>query len=179
MKPRVEAADDTARLPLISVAQHGYRPEITALRVAAASAVGAVLAWALKAVVIAAAGGLDQSPLEGPLFFVGLILISLAFAAAGVAIAAGRGAFVRVLGALSGVVAGLALFMVVETATGTLVPDSAGWVQEEAGLWAASAITAVLLVTWLMRRQSDRPGRARACLTDRVRDSRQGDRHEP
>ena len=36
--------------------------------------VGAVVAWGVKALVIGLAGGLDKSPLEGPLFILGLAL---------------------------------------------------------------------------------------------------------
>lgn len=66
---------------------------------------GAVAAWALKATAIAVAGGLDQSPFEGPLFGLGLILLLTAFAATGLAITTGRRTGMRVLGAGGGLLA--------------------------------------------------------------------------
>ena len=124
-----------------------------AVRLAAFAAVGAVVAWVLKAIVIAVAGGLDQSPLESPLFILGLLLISIAFAAGGFAAAEGRGTAMRAAGVVGGVVVGLLLFILVETAVGAVVPDSAGWVKEEAGLWVASVVTAAVMFGWLRRRQ--------------------------
>lgn len=124
-----------------------------ALRLAAFAAAGAVVAWVLKAIVIAAAGGLDQSALESPLFILGLLLISIAFAAGGFAAAEGRGTAMRAVGVVGGVVVGLLLFILVETAVGAVVPDSAGWVKEEAGLWVASVVTAAIMLGWLRRRQ--------------------------
>ena len=117
------------------------------------AAIGAVAAWVLKAIAIAVAGGLDQSPLEGPLFFLGLVLICVAFVAAGLAAAAGRDTGMRVLGGVGGLVGGLLLFILVESAVGAAVPDSAGWVKEEAGLWVASVLTAGFMLSWWRRRQ--------------------------
>lgn len=121
---------------------------MTSLRIAVLCAVGAVVAWGLKAVVIAVAGGLDRSPLEAPLFFLGLVLLVAAFVAAGLALTAGRGNVARVLGVVGALVVGIAVSGLVETGVGALVPGSAGWVQEEAGLWAISTMTAVAFLVW-------------------------------
>jgi hypothetical protein len=110
---------------------------------------GAVVAWGVKALAIWNAGGLDKSRLESPLFAVGLILIVLAYAALGLAFTAGRELWLRVTGLIVGIVVGTGLFLLVEEVVGTLVPDSAGWVQEEAGLWVGSALTAALVLGWL------------------------------
>lgn len=124
---------------------------MSAQRVATFAAIGAVAAWAAKAVAIAIAGGLDLSPAEGPLFLLGLALIVLAFGAAGLAAAAGRGPVLRALGALGGIAVGLIGFLLVEAAVGALVPSSAGWVQEEAGLWVASLLFAGAMLAWSRR----------------------------
>ena len=116
------------------------------------AAVGAVVAWALKAIAIAVAGGLSQSRLEGPLFFLGLIFIFVSFVAAGLAATASRGTALRILGALGGAVVGFLLFVLIETAVGAVVPTSAGWVREEAGLWVASVLVAAIMLGWQRRR---------------------------
>ena len=130
---------------------------MTALRAGVFAAVGAVVAWALKAIVIAAAGGLDRSPLEGPLFFLGLLLLATAFVAGGLALAVNRGTGVRIFGAIGGLLLGLLAFVLVEEAVGSMVPESAGWVREEAGLWVASVLTAALMLTWWRRRADREP----------------------
>lgn len=122
-----------------------------ARRIAALAAVGAVIAWAAKAVAIWVAGGLDESPLEGPLFVVGFLCLLIAFGAVGVALTRGRSTGLRVLGAVAALVVGLVLFVLVESLVGSLVPDDAGWVQEEAGLWVVSVATAAVLLAWLAR----------------------------
>jgi hypothetical protein len=121
---------------------------MTFRRTAALCAVGAVVAWGLKAVAIAVAGGLDRSPLEGPFFFLGLGLLVAAFVAAGLALTEGRKVAARILGTVGALVVGIAVSGLVERSVGALVPDSAGWVQEEAGLWAISTITAVAMLIW-------------------------------
>lgn len=90
---------------------------MTARRVAIGGALGAVITWGLMALAIWIAGGLDKSPLEGPLFFLGLRSIIVTFIALG-----------------------MVLFIVIEGLVGALVPASAGWVQEEAGLWTGSLV---------------------------------------
>ena len=122
--------------------------------VAASAAIGAVVAWGAKAGAIAAAGGLDRSALEGPLFLAGLLLLVLAFIAAGVSVAGG-GPVRRALGGAVAAVVGMVLFLAVETGISALLPESAGWVQEEAGLWVVGLLTAALLGgRWLRRRHS-------------------------
>jgi len=127
---------------------------MSSARLAVAAAVTAVLAWGLKAVAIAVAGGLDRSPLEGPLFFLGLVAVVVAFVAAGVAATRGRSAAVRALGGVAGFLVGLALSALVASVVGALVPESAGWVQEEAGLWAVGLLAVGL--TALVARRRDR-----------------------
>jgi hypothetical protein len=118
--------------------------EVSSARVAAVAAFGAVVVWGVKALVIWNAGGLDESRLESPLFGLGLVLIVLAYAALGLAVTAGRDPWLRVTGLIAGIVIGTALLLLIEEIVSSLVPDSAGWVQEEAGLWVGSVLTAGL-----------------------------------
>lgn len=128
-----------------------------AATIAVLCAVVAVAAWAAKAVAIAVAGGLDESPLEGPLFFVGLVAIVAAFGAFVVALAGERATGYRALAGVAGALLGLGAVVLVESLVGALVPSSAGWVQEEAGLWVAAALTAALLVVWYRGREASGP----------------------
>lgn len=128
-----------------------------AATIAVLCAVLAVAAWAAKAVAIAVAGGLDESPLEGPLFVVGLVAIVAAFGAFGVALAGRRAIGYRALAGVAGALLGLGAVILVESLVGALVPSSAGWVQEEAGLWVAAALTAALLIVWYRRRETSGP----------------------
>ncbi|MGY1915197.1 hypothetical protein [Blastococcus sp. SYSU DS0973] len=122
--------------------------------VAAAAAIGAVGAWLAKAVVIAASGGLGRSALEGPLFLTGLLLLVLAFIAGGVSVAGGGPARRALTGAVAAVV-GIALALLIETGVDAVLPESSGWVAEEAGLWAVSLLTAAVLGgRWLRRRNA-------------------------
>jgi hypothetical protein len=73
-------------------------------RMARLLALLALAVWLAKAVAIWAAGGLDQSALEAPLFFAGLLTY----------------------------------------AAGAVIPETAGWVTEEAGLWASAAVLVVV-----------------------------------
>jgi hypothetical protein len=104
--------------------------------------------WGLKAVAIGVAGGLDISPFESPLFFVGLIAIVVAFAALGVSVAGDRSTGVKVLAAIAGVVGGVVLSMVSSMIAEAVVPDSAGWVQAEAGLWVSALLAVAVTVYW-------------------------------
>jgi hypothetical protein len=134
---------------------------VNSARVAGAAAIGAVVAWGVKALAIWNAGGLDKSRFESPLFVLGLILITLAYAALGLAVTARRSLWLRIVGPVAGIVIGTGLVLVVEDVISGLVPDSAGWVQEEAGLWVGSALTAALALGWLVSRERRHVGDAR------------------
>jgi hypothetical protein len=129
---------------------------MTFLRTATLCAVGAVVAWGLKAVAIAVAGGLGRSPFEGPFFFLGLGRLPVAFVAAGLALTEGRNGAARVLGVVAALVVGIAVSGLLPAAMGALVPDSAGWVEAEAGLWAIGTITAATFLVWWSARRRDR-----------------------
>lgn len=125
---------------------------MTASRLSVLAAAASVVAWGLKAVAIGVAGGLDQSPLEGPLYLLGLVSIVVAFAALGVAVAGDRAVIVKIIGAVVGVLVGFALSMLASVAATAIIPDSAGWVQAEAGLWFSALLALGVTVYWRSRR---------------------------
>jgi len=128
---------------------------MTASRLAVLAAAASVVAWGLKAVAIGVAGGLDQSPFEGPLYLLGLVSIVVAFAALGVAVAGERAVIVKVIGAVVGVLVGFALSMLASLAATAIIPDSAGWVQAEAGLWFSALFALGVTVYWRTRRGAE------------------------
>lgn len=124
---------------------------MSASRVAVLAALASVVAWGLKAVAIGVAGGLDESPLEGPLFVLGLIAIVVAFAALGVAVMAGRSVVLQVVAAVVGVLLGLALTTLASVVADSAIPDAAGWVQAEAGLWFSALVALGVTIFWRTR----------------------------
>ncbi len=125
---------------------------MTASRVAVVAAILAVITWCLKGVAIGVAGGLDESPLEAPLFVIGMLLLTIALAAFGVAATAGRPAWLRALAVVGAIVVGVLATILIQDAVKAILPDSTDWVQEEAGLWIASFLVAGLIVGVLRRR---------------------------
>ena len=121
---------------------------MTASRFAVLAAVASAVAWGLKAVAIGIAGGLDESPLESPLFVLGLVAIVVAFASLGVAVARERSLAFRVIGGVVGVLIGFGLSMLASVVAQAVVPDSAGWVQGEAGLWFSALIALGVTAAW-------------------------------
>ena len=132
----------------------------SANRIAAAAAVAAALLWGAKAVAIWIAGGLDESPVESPLFVLGLLAIVIAYIALGVAAARGRSRLVATLAGVGGFVVGVAVALVADALAGAVLPDSAGWVQEEGGLWLSAALTVIVAVGWLLLREPGRESRS-------------------
>ena len=122
---------------------------MTASRIAWYAAIATAVAWTLKALAIWEAGGLGKTSLEDAGWAIGTLLFLIAWAALGLTFAAGRAIWVRVVAAVAGVVVGFALFTALDGAADVL-PDSTGWVHEEAGLWAVALVT--LAVAWQRRR---------------------------
>ena len=114
------------------------------------------MAWALKAVAIGLAGGLDRSALESPLFALGLVAIVVAFVALGVAVAAGRPVGHKVVGGVLGVVIGVGLSALASWVAAAVIPESAGWVQAEAGLWVAALLAVAVTAYWHSKRATAR-----------------------
>ena len=125
---------------------------VNASRLAVLAAIVSVVAWGLKALAIGLAGGLDRSPWESPLFVLGLIAIVIALAALGVAVAGGRSLAVKFVGGVLGVLVGSALSWLASVVAAALIPDSAGWVQEEAGLWLSALLALGLTAFWYKTR---------------------------
>jgi len=117
-----------------------------ASRIALLAAAAAALAWALKALVIWNAGGLDESSLEAPLFVLGLVAILISAAALAIVWAAPRPLWQLVAAGVAGIVAGFVVGLALGNLLAALLPESAGWVREEAGLWlTAAAVLALAL----------------------------------
>lgn len=107
--------------------------------------VGAVVVWGVKALVIGLAGGLDKSPLESPLFILGLVLYVLGVIAIGLAVTAGRSVVVRILGGIGALALGFAAFLAIDTIIAGMAPDTdPHWAWAEAQLWISSVATAAL-----------------------------------
>ena len=127
-------------------------------RIAVIAAASAVVAWALKAVAIGVAGGLDKSPFEGPLFLVGLVSFVVAVCAIAVSAVSRHGRLARV-GAVLASVAGT---VVVTALIGLLIDAlvaSDHWAWYELNLWVIS-LGLLGFVTWYSGRQvqgSNRP----------------------
>lgn len=126
---------------------------VTARRLAAVAAVAAVVLWLLKALAIWSAGGLDESSLESPLFVAGLLALLIAAAAFGAAVTERRPLAVRAAAAAVAMIAGAALSILIQNAiVKPLLPESTGWVEEEAGLWVSAGLVAAVVLWWNSRR---------------------------
>lgn len=129
---------------------------MSASRIALASAVVALVAWALKALAIGVAGGLGESAAEAPLFLVGFVAVLTGSAALGAAVAFGRPVWMKVLAGIAGV----ATLLLVAGIGGSLVtvvqPDDPGWVWGEVNLWVAG-IALLAATLWWRRATPGRP----------------------
>lgn len=121
---------------------------MTAARLAWYAALATAIVWTLKALAIWEAGGLGETGLEDVGWAVGTLLFLVSWAALGFAVAASRGIWLRIGAAAVGVVLGFALFMALDSSADVL-PQAAGWVREEAGLWAVALVT--LAAAWWQR----------------------------
>jgi hypothetical protein len=106
--------------------------------IAKLSAGVAVVAWTAKVIVIAAAGGLSKSPMEGPLFVLGMLAFVVACAALGVAVSADRSVAWRVGAAVVLVLLGILISMVLQALLNAVLPDAMGWLRNETGLWVSA-----------------------------------------
>ncbi len=126
---------------------------MTAKRLAVIAAAAAVLVWAAKAVAIGLAGGLDKSPAEGPLFFLGLLCFVVAGCAFGAALTTGRPVAVRVLGVIAVAVVVILLSQIIGAVVATFAPpeSEAHWVWAEVELWIGALIVLAATVTLARR----------------------------
>jgi hypothetical protein len=81
-----------------------------------------------------------RAPLESPLLVLGLVAIVVAYASLGVAVARERPLAFKVIGGVVGVLIGFALSILASFLAAALIPESGGWVQEEAGLWFSALL---------------------------------------
>ena len=114
--------------------------------IASSALFGAVVAWLLRAGVIAVVDGPLRGALEGLLLAVGLLLYLAGSVAAGLSIAPERAAGPVLLWGFVGFAAGAVLFFAAETVIGLVAPSHAGWAWGEAPLWAAAGLG---VVVWL------------------------------
>ena len=131
-------------------------------RVALVAAVAAVTFWTIKSVAIGVAGGLDKSPLEGPMFICGLVSFIVAVVSLGVALPAAARTWVRVISGLGAVVVGIAYTTLVDELVNAYRepgPDRA-WAWTEVNLWVVSLT--VLALTWTLAARRDAPAAGRA-----------------
>jgi type IV secretory pathway VirB2 component (pilin) len=118
-------------------------------RIALYAALAAAAGWTAKSIAIGTAGGLGKSPLEGPLFFVGLACFVVAVVALGVAMTRGRPSWLR---AVVGVV-GFVVFFQCSMLLDTLIDRTLGgteadrhWAWTEVTLWISVVIVLVAAV---------------------------------
>ena len=123
-------------------------------RIAVIASISAAGFWTAKAVAIGTAGGLDRSPAENPLFFLGLISCIVAVVTLTLSMTASRHAWVRGAAALGVVVAMFVGVGLIDAAVHAVV-DGDHWVLTEVNLW----ITA-LAVLGLSVRHARRPAGA-------------------
>ena len=127
---------------------------MTAARVATYATIGAVAAWTVKALVIGLAGGLNKSPAEGPLFFLGMILFTVGVVSIGLAITTGRSLVVRVLGVVGTVAVFMVVWLAIDTVIASLAPaNDPHWVWAEAQLWVIAVAVAVGWQAWVRGRR--------------------------
>lgn len=106
-------------------------------RIAVALAALTVALWGTKALAIGIAGGLDQSPAEGPLFFAGLVAFVATTVTVGIALTSGRARWLRVAGAVVAPVLGVLLALVIDSLVAAAAgpEDDRHWVWTELSLW--------------------------------------------
>ena len=98
---------------------------------------------------------MGKTSLEDAGWAVGTLAFLVTWAALGFAFAAGRAVWLRVIAAAGGVVLGFVLFSALDAAA-DLLPESTGWVHEEAGLWAVALVT--LAVAWWQHQRASSAG---------------------
>ena len=125
---------------------------MTSRRIALWAAIAAASFWTVKSIAIGVAGGLDKSPFEAPLFFLGLVSFVVAAVALGVALTVGRPTWLRAAAGVGGFVVGFAFTMLVDAAVGAFHSDGVErhWVWVEFNLWVA-AVTALTIAVVVAR----------------------------
>ena len=117
-------------------------------RIALWAAIAAATAWTAKSVAIGVAGGLDKSPLEAPLFFLGLISFVVAAVTLGIALTTSRRTWTRIAAGVGAFVVGFAFTLVVDAGVGAIASSGADrhWVWTELNLWVVALVALALAV---------------------------------
>lgn len=133
---------------------------MTSSRIAAVAASAAAGAWTCKSIAIGVAGGLDRSPLESPLFLLGLVCAVVAATALGWTLTSGRAPALRTVGAFLVLVGMVGLGLLVDAGLSVLQPErpSRHWVFAELGLWV-SVVTMLTVAVLVDRRALPATGR--------------------
>lgn len=116
---------------------------MTISRITIIAAITAVSAWGLKALAIGIAG-LGESPLESPLFFLGVLGLVVAMTSLGWTVASGRPIAMRALASGGALIAGIAFSLTVLALVSAFV-SSDHWAWGELNLW----VTAVVLLAFV------------------------------
>lgn len=124
-------------------------------RIALLAAAAAAALWTAKALAIGLAGGLDQSPLESPLFIAGFLCFVVGVAALGAALARRATVPLRLLAGLGALVAGVVYAVLLSMVIDGLVEPTDGrhWAWAELGLWIG-ALTLLVATAATARRQT-------------------------
>jgi hypothetical protein len=113
---------------------------------ASAALVAALVAWLLRAGVIAVVDGPWRGALEGFLLALGLLLYLGGSVLAGVSLAPERTAGPLILSGFVGFAAGAVLYFLAQTVLSLVTPSNPGWAWGEAQLWAAAGLG---VIVWL------------------------------
>lgn len=118
-------------------------------RIALWAALAAAGFWTMKAVAIGVAGGLDKSPVEGPLFFSGLLSFVVAAVALGIATTSGARTWLRILAGAGAFLAGLAMTLTVDAIIEAVHAPGAErhWVWTELNLWVGAVVVVAIALT--------------------------------
>lgn len=111
-------------------------------RIALWAASAAATFWTIKTFAIAAAGGLDKSPIEGPMFLAGLVSFVIAAVAIGVALTPATRTWLRAVGGIGAFAAGFGFTMAVDAVVELFHADGVErhWVWVEFNLWVAALV---------------------------------------
>jgi hypothetical protein len=126
-------------------------------RLALITSVLTSVVWTAKAIAIAIAGGLGRSPVEGPLFLVGLVTCVVAAAVTGMAVAHPRSTSRRVFAAAVGIVAAAVYGTLEGALVSTISPAHPGWVWGELNLWVLMLTILALAVGLNVRGAAAQP----------------------
>ena len=128
--------------------------DMNTTRIAVIASATAVVCWALKAVAIGAAGGPGRSPLEGPLFALGLACFVVAVCSFALSVV-GRPEWWAKGATVAGAMVTVVVFAVVSGLAVDQLATTAHWAWGEMTLWLP-ALAVLAGSTWYSSRQTVR-----------------------